>query len=75
MSTYPNAGSSSRVLQPWQPSEHHQEMPTTDDDESDNVFRDMPFEDIMEELIARFMVNLPREETTPVRLYWQAEQA
>jgi mRNA-decapping enzyme subunit 2 len=43
--------------------------------DEDNVFRDMSFEDVLEELIARFMVNLPREETTPVRLYWQAEQA
>jgi len=73
MSTQPNAGSSSRVLQPWNPSEHHQEMDGADDE--DTIFRDMSFEDTLEELIARFMVNLPREETTPVRLYWQAEQA
>lgn len=47
----------------------------TGEDDQENVFRDMTFDEIMEELIARFMVNLPREETTLVRLYWQAEQA
>jgi mRNA-decapping enzyme subunit 2 len=41
----------------------------------ENVFRDMSFEEILEDLNARFLVNLPREEMTLVRVYWQAEQA
>ena len=41
----------------------------------ENIFRDMSFQDIMEELNARFLVNLPREEQGLVRVYWQAEQA
>jgi mRNA-decapping enzyme subunit 2 len=45
------------------------------DDDNENIFRGLSFEEILEELIARFMVNLPRAEITPVRLYWQAEQA
>jgi len=73
MSTYTNAGSSSRATPAWAQNGYQDDMEGTD--EEDNVFRDMSFEDILEELIARFMVNLPREETTPVRLYWQAEQA
>lgn len=73
MSAYPNAGSSSRATPAWTQSDYQDEMDGNDDEE--NVFRDMSFEDILEELIARFMVNLPRAETTPVRLYWQAEQA
>jgi mRNA-decapping enzyme subunit 2 len=41
----------------------------------ENMFRDMSFEEILEDLNARFLVNLPREEMTLVRVYWQAEQA
>jgi hypothetical protein len=41
----------------------------------ENIFRDMSLEDILEDLNARFLVNLPREEMTLVRVYWQAEQA
>lgn len=59
----------------WAQTDSHDEMDTAGEDDQDNVFRDMTFDEIMEELIARFMVNLPREETTLVRLYWQAEQA
>jgi hypothetical protein len=73
MSTYPNAGSSSRIAPAWTQSDYQEDMDVTE--EEDNVFKDMSFEDVLEELIARFMVNLPRMETTPVRLYWQAEEA
>jgi mRNA-decapping enzyme subunit 2 len=73
MSTYPNAGSSSRETPAWAQAGYQDDMEQAD--EETNAFRDMSFDDIMEDLIARFMVNLPREETTPVRLYWQAEQA
>jgi mRNA-decapping enzyme subunit 2 len=65
--------SSSSSKPVWNQVDSQDEMDGTDDEES--IFRNMPFEDVLEELIARFMVNLPREETTPVRLYWQAEQA
>lgn len=67
--------SSSSATPAWAQTDSHDEMDTTGEDDQDNVFRDMTFDEIMEELIARFMVNLPREETTLVRLYWQAEQA
>jgi mRNA-decapping enzyme subunit 2 len=43
--------------------------------EEENIFRDMTFDEILEDLNARFLVNLPREETSLVRVYWQAEQA
>ena len=43
--------------------------------EADSIFRDMTFEEVLEELNARFLVNLPREEMGLVRVYWQAEQA
>lgn len=46
-----------------------------DDGDEENIFRDMTFEEILEDLNARFLVNLPEEELTLVRLYWQAEQA
>ena len=67
--------SSSSTMPAWAQTDSHDEMDTAGEDDQDNVFRDMTFDEIMEELIARFMVNLPREETTLVRLYWQAEQA
>jgi hypothetical protein len=73
MSTYPNAGPSSRIAPAWTQSDYQEDMDGAE--EEDNVFKDMSFEDVLEELIARFMVNLPRMETTPVRLYWQAEEA
>jgi mRNA-decapping enzyme subunit 2 len=71
MSSFNVASSSSKPV--WNQVDSQDEMDGTDDEES--IFRNMSFEDVLEELIARFMVNLPREETTPVRLYWQAEQA
>ncbi|WVF65939.1 hypothetical protein IAT40_000677 [Kwoniella sp. CBS 6097] len=43
--------------------------------EEENIFRDMNFEEILEDLNARFLINLPREEMSLVRVYWQAEQA
>ncbi|RXK34654.1 hypothetical protein M231_08089 [Tremella mesenterica] len=51
--------------------------PFDEEDEGgeDNLFRDMTFDEILEELNARFLINLPQEEMTPVRAYWQAEQA
>ena len=52
-------------------------IPDPDDDAADeeNIFRDMSFEEILEDLNARFLVNLPREEMNLLRVYWQAEQA
>ena len=52
-------------------------IPDPDDDVGDevNIFRDMSFEEILEDLNARFLVNLPKEEMNLVRVYWQAEQA
>ncbi|TXT16055.1 hypothetical protein VHUM_00558 [Vanrija humicola] len=35
----------------------------------------MSFEEVLEDLNARFLVNLPEQETSLVRVYWQAEQA
>ena len=46
-----------------------------DDASEENIFRDMTFEEILEDLNARFLINLPREEMNLVRIYWQAEQA
>lgn len=43
--------------------------------DQDSIFRDMTFDEVLEELNARFLVNLPREEMGLVRVYWQAEQA
>ncbi|ORY20476.1 Dcp2, box A domain-domain-containing protein [Naematelia encephala] len=45
------------------------------DADDEDVFRDMSFEDVLEELNARFLANLPEEEMSLVRVYWQAEQA
>ncbi|WVQ76148.1 hypothetical protein IAR50_005799 [Cryptococcus sp. DSM 104548] len=45
------------------------------DDEDNNIFRDMTFDEIMEDLNARFLINLPKEEMNLLRVYWQAEQA
>jgi mRNA-decapping enzyme subunit 2 len=52
-------------------------IPDADDDAHDeeNIFRDMTFEEVLEDLNARFLVNLPSEESSMVRVYWQAEQA
>ena len=51
-------------------------VPEDDPDVSEeNIFRDMTFEEILEDLNARFLINLPREEMSLVRVYWQAEQA
>ncbi|ORX34807.1 hypothetical protein BD324DRAFT_604335 [Kockovaella imperatae] len=51
-------------------------FPDPDEDGGEeNIFRDMTFPDILEELNARFLVNLPKEEMGLVRVYWQAEQA
>jgi mRNA-decapping enzyme subunit 2 len=53
--------------------------PRPQDDEGDaseeNMFRDMTLDEILEDLHARFLINLPREEMSLVRVYWQAEQA
>lgn len=47
----------------------------TFDGGDENVFRDMTFDEVLEDLNARFLVNLPKEEMSLVRVYWQAEQA
>lgn len=47
--------------------------PEGDPDES--MFRDLTFDEVLEDLNARFLVNLPQEEKSLVRIYWQAEQA
>lgn len=62
--------SSSPRLRP--PSDLHEDEGEASEE---NVFRDMTFEEILEDLNARFLVNLPREEMSLVRVYWQAEQA
>lgn len=49
--------------------------PEDDGGEDENIFRDMTFDEILEDLNARFLVNLPKEESSLVRVYWQAEQA
>lgn len=49
-----------------------------DGDDSDDgaaMFADLSFAEVVDELIARFLINLPPEETTLMRVYWQAEQA
>lgn len=46
-----------------------------DADVDESIFRDMTFDEVLEDLNARFLVNLPEEERSLVRLYWQAEQA
>ncbi|ODN96275.1 hypothetical protein I350_08286 [Cryptococcus amylolentus CBS 6273] len=54
------------------------DTPIPDDgdiDDEDNIFRDMTFDEIMEDLNARFLINLPKEEMNLLRVYWQAEQA
>ena len=69
----PDLGESStslRLRPPWAVHEHD-----AGDGSEENVFRDMTFEEILEDLNARFLVNLPREEMSLVRVYWQAEQA
>lgn len=62
------------VSAPYDPPAGPSTIPDDDGDE-ENVFRDMTFEEVLEDLNARFLVNLPEEELTLVRLYWQAEQA
>ena len=49
--------------------------PDEEGGDEENIFRDMTFDEILEDLNARFLVNLPKEETSLVRVYWQAEQA
>ncbi|WWD22542.1 hypothetical protein CI109_107035 [Kwoniella shandongensis] len=44
-------------------------------EDEENIFRDMNWEEILEDLNARFLINLPKEEMSLVRVYWQAEQA
>lgn len=58
-------------------SRHRPTSPREDDEEAgeENVFRYMTFEEILEDLSARFLNNLPQEEIEPVRAYWAAEQA
>lgn len=48
---------------------------TATGDDEDNMFRDMSFDEILEDLNARFLINLPKEEMNLLRVYWQAEQA
>lgn len=52
-------------------------IPDPEDDvpDEENIFRDMTFDEVLEDLNARFLVNLPKEESSLVRVYWQAEQA
>ncbi|WRT63811.1 uncharacterized protein IL334_000736 [Kwoniella shivajii] len=51
------------------------EDPSAGPEEEENIFRDMSWEEILEDLNARFLINLPKEEMSLVRVYWQAEQA
>lgn len=52
-----------------------QDIDTDPDASEENIFQDMTFDEILEDLNARFLINLPREEMSLVRVYWQAEQA
>lgn len=73
MSSYPNAGSTSRLAPETIESIDHDEM---DDDDADQEFlKNMSFEEALEEVTAKFMANVPKAETVPVRLYFLAEQA
>ena len=67
------AESSSSAMAP----RHRPMSPREDDEEAseENIFRYMSFEEILEDLSARFLNNLPQEEIEPVRAYWAAEQA
>lgn len=73
MSTYHNAGSSSRVTPDWAQVEHQEEMDDLEDE--GNRYRDMPLDHILEDLIAKFMIDISNTKLTAVRLYWQAEEA
>ncbi|WWC85845.1 uncharacterized protein L201_000712 [Kwoniella dendrophila CBS 6074] len=53
----------------------HEEDPSAGPEDEENIFRDMSWEEILEDLNARFLINLPKEEMSLVRVYWQAEQA
>lgn len=50
-------------------------MEEEDEGDEENIFREMTFDEILEDLNARFLVNMPKEESGLVRVYWQAEQA
>lgn len=65
------------MMQSLEPEDMQDMIPDPDDDVGDeeNIFRDMSFDEILEDLNARFLVNLPKEEMNLVRVYWQAEQA
>jgi hypothetical protein len=41
----------------------------------DTIFRDLTFDEVIEDLNTRFLVNLPEEERTLIRLCFQAEEA
>ncbi|WWC66798.1 uncharacterized protein I206_100704 [Kwoniella pini CBS 10737] len=83
-SSSPSASSSSTPI-PYNPSifpsKSQQGLNDQDEDlsagqeDEENIFRDMSWEEILEDLNARFLINLPREEMSLVRVYWQAEQA
>jgi len=65
------------MMQSLEPEDMQDMIPDPDDDVGDeeNIFRDMSFDEILEDLNARFLVNLPKEEMNLVRVNWQAEQA
>ncbi len=69
---YPTEASSSSSPKPFPPMPEEEAEADTSEE---NIFRDMTFEEILEDLNARFLINLPREEMSLVRVYWQAEQA
>lgn len=68
---------SHHMMDPLEPVNVLDMIPDPDEDMGDeeNIFRDMSFDEILEDLNARFLVNLPKEEMNLVRVYWQAEQA
>lgn len=66
---------SSAPLAPLEPLDLDLSLDLDAEVEADSIFRDMTFDEVLEELNARFLVNLPREEMGLVRVYWQAEQA
>lgn len=84
---FPQPSSSSSTPLPFPTSsdlpQHHELetrdsiIPDAEDDvpDEENIFRDMTFDEILEDLNARFLVNMPKEESSLVRVYWQAEQA
>lgn len=73
--TPPSPASSSSHGPAWMHPDRTPDVLDDMDEDDLEIWRDKSFEETLEDLTARFMVNLPSSEITLVRLYWQAEQA